>query len=139
MPFDIGGAVNSLAAWLTSNQFVARAVSNPLIVSLIITTIAALYFYSIRGRPKLRPTLYMFGAVLAVMFLHHGIVTRVASNGAAQQHARDTIGGLRVNMPAARAAAVLSGMTDALEPPVVGGGGGLFDFPQVVISAARPA
>ncbi|MDE2097672.1 MAG: hypothetical protein KGL39_10525 [Patescibacteria group bacterium] len=84
MGFDIGGAINSAADWLSSSAPVRGVVSNPvftalLLTALVVTIVLSMYMSDIKRHGKkriLRMALLILAAITAVTFIHHNVMTR---------------------------------------------------------------
>ena len=101
--FDIGGAINSTASWVTSAPLVQCIVGNPVFTSILITTLCIIvimgtYSRAVRreGNTKAaRVALYVFMLVTAVTFMHHYTVMHMLRESSAQKGVQDVFSSIQ--------------------------------------------
>jgi len=98
--FDLGGAVNSAADWLSSAPIIHRIVNNPIYTALLITALVAvvalaMYRDKLKGKKALKALFYTFFLTSLVVFVHHYAMVRSARETAEQYQARDIFAGVQ--------------------------------------------
>lgn len=102
MGFDLAGAINSAAGWVSHQPIVGAIVNNPVFTALFVTAIAvvivlALYHAQIKPEGNARiaqMTIYIFFAVVAILFVHHYASEKLSRVSAAQAVVRDVFNGI---------------------------------------------
>lgn len=95
---DIAAVVNGGADWVSESPTLKFAFGNPLAAALMLTAIVAIVLIAVYGysdvdtKRALRAGLYLYGAIAAVMFVHHYIVMREASNDSQVETYRSVVG-----------------------------------------------
>jgi len=98
--FDLGGAVNSAADWLSGAPIIHRIVNNPIYTALLITALVAIvalamYREQLRGKKAFKALFYSFFLVSLVVFVHHYAIVRAAQDLGEQHHAREVFAGVQ--------------------------------------------
>jgi hypothetical protein len=132
--FDIGGAINASADWACNAPIIRTVVSNPvftalLITALVVIVIMGLYSYRVKAagtKRGIRAILYIFMLVMAVMFVHHYAVMKIARDSEASRSVRDVFSSIdqsRANAAYGGVAPVYPGVwAPAAQPATTGGG-----------------
>ena len=99
---DIGSAVNSGAAWVGRSPVLGSAFGNPFLAALVLTVLVAIvamatFHYTVTSsnlKKSLKAGFYTYLVALAVMYLHHHIMTSRLQESGEVASVRQFFGGL---------------------------------------------
>lgn len=104
MPFDLGSTINNATSWVSTSPIIGAVVANPFYTALLLTAISMIIIVSVYPSLKknktsegLRAFIYMFVAVLVVLFIHYYSLKASMTDNYSQQGVREVFSSIQTS------------------------------------------